>query len=687
MPQLVVDNGPDRGQKVPVTPDQQVVVGRDSSCGLPLKDPLISRRHCRIVITPTAAVLEDLKSVNGTFHNGNKLKKRVKITDGDRVQVGETILTFFENEAEDPLIGKTISGFEVIERVGSGGMGNVYRARQLSLDRFVALKVLSKDLAENRKFIELFHREARSAGQINHPSLVQVYDVDTVKLDSEEVTFFAMEFMPGGSVEDLLASQKRLELDQALQITLDTARGLAFAEQRGLVHRDIKPGNLMFSETGMIKIGDLGIARRGDAGGKVSQKDGISGSPHYIAPEQAQGKDIDTRADIYSLGISLFHMLSGRPPFMGTSAKELVLKHVRDEPPPIKKFCQKLPQDAVKLINKMIAKDPEDRHASAAVLVQEIEQLQEKVQSGGIGKKRPLMVTEKGKKTFKVAALLLFIAILGSIGTIAFFVVKNESNKARQDYLRYRSDLEYEIREAQNLLASGKAEEAEAYYRRNVQGLVDLGHERADDLAPIYQKASEIQKAIEEQLAREREALLEKEAREDWAEIAASIPVDLAASESLEGIEASLEQIAGFLREHGGREVTSEATEAREQLGDALDELRKRLRTATREYRQVELNADSYLANFQYNFAIEALREFLENHPDTPEHAMASERLGQIEKSMSELVAERVQAVERAGNDAERLDAIGKLEALRRSVEGAALKHLENSLEKFRGES
>ncbi len=685
MPQVVVDNGPSKGLQVSISLDQQIVVGRDSKNSIPIKDPLISRRHFRIVHTKTATIVEDLKSVNGTFLNGSKLKKRSRISDGDRIQVGETILTYFEDQAGDPLIGKTISGFEVTERVGSGGMGNVYRARQISLDRFVALKVLSKDLAENRKFIELFHREARSAGQINHPSLVQVYDVDTVRLDNEDITFFAMEFMPGGSVEELLTEQGRIGLDQALRITLDTAKGLAFAEQRGLVHRDIKPGNLMFSETGTVKIGDLGIARRADAGSKVSQKDGISGSPHYIAPEQAMGKDIDTGADIYSLGVSLFHMLSGRPPFMGSSAKELVLKHVKEQAPDIKEFCPDLPKGAVDLLNRMMEKNRENRPKTAQVLVQEIEDLQDKIQSGWDDKAKAKQASNK--KALKVASLLILIAILGSIGTITFFMVQNQLNKANTAFIEYRGKIQSGISKIEEKITAEAYEEAQTIYKHELQHLLDPTHERAEELESLFSKAKELEEEIKEFLALKEEEKKENEASAEWEKISEKLPKNLSNLKRLAAIRESIPVVEKFLEDNPERKAAKEAQEKLEALIEAEKVLSKRLRVATRDYNQVTIKVSTFLGANNYKDALIALREFHTEHPDTPEYKVAEERIASIQKSMMREVARRVEKVKNARSSSERVEALRELELLREGIEGDALSQLERNLESLRSNS
>jgi hypothetical protein len=215
---IVIDSGPQKGRKFPLGVSQAHLCGRDKSCAIPLEDPMVSRQHFLIQRLNNGGFhLEDLGSINGTFINHVRIEKKhpIKLNHGDRITAGETALVYFDAASPEPLIGLSVSGFEVLERIGSGGMGTVYKARQKSLDRLVALKVLAQELADNRKFTELFHREARAAGQINHPSLVQVYDVDTVKTEAGEVTFYAMEFMAQGSLEDVLARESKIDADRA----------------------------------------------------------------------------------------------------------------------------------------------------------------------------------------------------------------------------------------------------------------------------------------------------------------------------------------------------------------------------------------------------------------------------------------------------------------------------------------
>jgi len=313
-----------------------------------------------------------LESTNGIHINGELVTDRAKLKHNDHIDLGITRLTFLQEE--DPLIGETIGGCQVIARIGRGGMGTVYQARQISLDRPVALKVLSEKYTRDQAFIDMFIREARAAGLLSHPHIVQVYDVGR----EGEVHYFTMELMDGGSAEKRIDENGSLPLHESLDIARQAALGLDYAETQGIVHRDIKPGNLMMTRGGIVKIGDLGIARKADSSGVVSQKEGVSGSPHYIAPEQARGEAIDQRADIYSLGATLFHCLTGKTPYKGKGAREVILKHMQaTEAPDPWEFSSKshIPADVRALLQRMMSPEKERRQENAERLTQDLDHL------------------------------------------------------------------------------------------------------------------------------------------------------------------------------------------------------------------------------------------------------------------------------------------------------------------------
>jgi len=378
---LYVERGPLRGKEVLLEEGKVYVVGRDTNCVLQLPDALSSRQHFTVRTSKGRFLLRDLNSSNGTFVNGELVRKTAELRLGDQIEVGETLLSLLaddERATEGGLVGREIAGYAILERVGRGGMGTVYRARQLSLDRIVALKVLSPSLAWDTEFIERFMQEVRAAAALVHPNIVRALDVGK----EGTIHYFAMEFMSGGSIEDRIEREGRVAPDRSVPMLLDVARGLAYAEKQGIVHRDIKPDNLMLNEQGSVKIVDLGIAGQLEGRRGFTQSEGVFGSPHYIAPEQAAGERIDHRADIYGLGASAYRMLSGRALFTGASQAEIMAKHVNEEPEPLSRVAPWVPRRLCKVVEKMIEKDPDDRFQSANEIIAALEGLSAGVAAG-----------------------------------------------------------------------------------------------------------------------------------------------------------------------------------------------------------------------------------------------------------------------------------------------------------------
>ena len=268
-------------------------------------------------------------------------------------------------------------GYEIISKLGEGGMGTVSKARHLALDRIVALKVLPAELARDRSYVKRFVREARLAARVSHTNLVQVYDVGA----SEGRHYIAMEFVSGGDVTKLLKSGPIPEA-RALKIVLGVARGLQEAHDQGFVHRDIKPGNIMLTEKGVPKVTDLGLARDMESrSAALTRSNLVMGTPHYMAPEQCLGeKDIDGRADIYSLGATLFYMVCGRVPFRGESSLVVIEKQVKESLPDPRSLRPDLSDGTVALIRRMMEKDRARRFQNCAEVIAAIEE----VRRGGV---------------------------------------------------------------------------------------------------------------------------------------------------------------------------------------------------------------------------------------------------------------------------------------------------------------
>ncbi|MHC4471383.1 MAG: protein kinase domain-containing protein [Planctomycetota bacterium] len=368
---VVVERGNDKGRSLKVQPGKRYVFGRDpSTSNIVLADPLTSRQHFEIRVDGDSFALKDLKSTNGTFVNDERIET-VRLKVGDKIQVGETILSFLSDQKEETpqgLVGKSIGGYELHERVGRGGMGTVYRASQLSLNRIVAFKVLSSRLLKDVTFIERFKAEARAAGQLNHPNIVQVYDVGT----HGRIQFFSMEFMDGQSLQDKIGKDGKLPWEEVLDVLMQAGRALVFAERKGIVHRDVKPDNLMLTSDGQVKLADLGLARRRD---QKDVEEGIYGTPHFISPEQAQGKEIDHRADLYSLGATAYRLLAGRTPFVGNDIQEIISKQISADPPPLRESCPEAPDELIEIVAKLMRKKPEERYASAEELLADLEEI------------------------------------------------------------------------------------------------------------------------------------------------------------------------------------------------------------------------------------------------------------------------------------------------------------------------
>ena len=227
------------------------------------------------------------------------------------------------------VVGEVIGGrYELEELIGTGGMSSVYRARDSLLERHVALKVLHSHYAEDEDFVERFRREARAVAQLSHPNIVTVID----RGDDGGRQFIVFEYVAGENLKQLLVSRGALRVREALQIALQVARALAFAHEQGLIHRDVKPQNVLLNGDGRAKVTDFGIARSLDVAG-VTQTGTVLGTSEYIAPEQARGEPVDVQTDVYSLGVVLYELLTGEVPFPGESFVAVAMKHVQEPPP------------------------------------------------------------------------------------------------------------------------------------------------------------------------------------------------------------------------------------------------------------------------------------------------------------------------------------------------------------------
>jgi len=257
-------------------------------------------------------------------------------------------------------VKKQIGGYRLIRRIGEGGMGEVYLAEQLSMHRTVAIKILHQKWADDEEFRKRFLLEARAAGKLSHPNIIQVYDVGKY----QGLYYFSMEYIDGVTVDDLIRHEGPLGLDKVIDITLQVCEALEYLSAQGIVHRDIKPANIMVMKDGQVKLADFGFIQQAVVDRELMQEGTTIGTPDYISPEQARGeRDLDVRSDIYSLGASVYHMLAGKTMYSG-SCSSVMRAHIDAVPPKLKSLRGDVPERLVEIVQKMTAKSPIDRQQS-----------------------------------------------------------------------------------------------------------------------------------------------------------------------------------------------------------------------------------------------------------------------------------------------------------------------------------
>lgn len=633
MPKLVIEKGPNKSAEL--TLGKTVFIGRDTNAHIVLAEPMISRLHFKVENRLDGYYLIDLGSLNGTFVNRVRAKEQI-LKHGDMIQVGDTILSFVldtpEVEAKN-LLGKIIGGYRIIEKIGRGGMGTVYKALQISLNRIVALKILSEDMLKDKTFIEMFFQEARSAAQLNHNNIVQVYDTGRWENDTY---YFSMEYMPNGSIQELLVKHHRLPPFQATKQMRDAANGLQYAEKKGIVHRDIKPDNLMIGEDDIVKVGDLGLAKN-IYSPITEQSNSIMGTPHYLAPEQAQlGQTVDHRADIYSLGSSFYRILAGTTPYSGASVKEIIRKKLKEDPPPLKKLEPSLPDSVVTVVEKMMKRDMNERYQNSNELIKDLNKLKEELDPD-----RPAIIPKMGElpeaekmlqKSF-IARIILPVALIVVTLLAAFFIIyyyKKSSNggektppvvvgpitptttntleeELARQYLREADSYKPDINKKDSILQGIQLYERIINKCPNSQLAINQARAKINQLNESLKKLEE----------KEQQILLEKENLKLYSKLEKEIEERfemMLLTSNLESVEIFMSETSKKLDEFGqANSGFSSITNMIKSKKDYFSQWHAKFQKAGEKYHNLKNEIENFVSNDQFKAAFELIIKFRNN--------------------------------------------------------------------------
>src|SRR6478672_10840544 len=347
-------------------------------------------------------------------------------------------------------VERAFDNFALLETLGVGGMGSVYKARDTRLNRFVALKLLRPELSADPAEIQRLEQEARATAAVNDPNVVQVFSSGT----DHGQFYLVMELVDQGSLDDRMAEQGPVSEAQVLDAGIQVARGLRAAHEKGLIHRDVKPGNILFADEATAKIGDFGLAVA--AGQNAEAQNEIWGTPYYVAPERLNNEPEDFRSDLYSLGATLYHAISGRPPFEGETNSATALRDLKNNPVSVAVAAPDLRRDTVRVIDRMIAPDREERFASYDELIDALEDARDALNPSGKRAKR--------RRLFIIT--LLFLVALGAGGFYWHKIQSERLAKAKATAQSGEETLQHLYDEARRELIAGKYDSARTTFTR-----------------------------------------------------------------------------------------------------------------------------------------------------------------------------------------------------------------------------
>jgi serine/threonine-protein kinase len=323
------------------------------------------------------------------------------------------------------MVGEVLADrYELEELVGAGGMSSVFRAHDRLLDRKVALKILHQQYSGDDEYVERFRREARAVAALSHPNIVTVID----RGDHEGRQFIVFEYVEGENLKRLIERRGPAPVATALELAMQIARGLSFAHQQGLVHRDVKPQNVLLNGDGRAKVTDFGIARSLDVQHGMTQTGTVLGTSDYIAPEQAQGQRVDEHTDVYSLGVVLYELLTTEVPFPGENFVAVAMRHINEPPPPVRDKRPDVSPRVEAAIQKAMAKRPEDRFATMADFCHELEACLDELEAAGT-QVAPALAPRKRRRRRSVSAwpVVFALLVLAAAGAIAAYFLLRDS--------------------------------------------------------------------------------------------------------------------------------------------------------------------------------------------------------------------------------------------------------------------
>ena len=361
MAKLRIVDGPLAGTEF-VLKNRVAVAGRHVDCAIPIPDPKVSRNHAEFIPDNEGQFsIIDVGSSNGTFVNGIQLPPSVPrpLSPGDEIRIGQNTFRYFSGEARIPDLD--IPGYVLDDILAEGGMGSIFKARNSETGQPAAIKILHPGYAKHEEFVSRFIQEARAAGRLSHPNIIKVYNVGKT---SNGRYYFTMELVKGSTLTQKIAL---LSVEETARMFYEIADALDYAHRRGIIHRDIKPDNILIGEDGEPKLTDLGIA-------VLDQQDmpqagpRVLGTPHYMSPEQASGRNITAATDQYSLGATFFHAFSGQPLFDAPDPQQIMIKHVREKPRKLADVAPEVPAEIAAVVDRCLEKDPAKRYPSVTKL-------------------------------------------------------------------------------------------------------------------------------------------------------------------------------------------------------------------------------------------------------------------------------------------------------------------------------